>query len=85
MSNNKANYTPDADIEENLQDDSYATSQNKEQVPVQGDNKPVEDPVTASSADSDQQLGKYYILHVNTTYYISTIMTSPLCRETFMG
>ncbi|KAM0251928.1 hypothetical protein ACHAQJ_007943 [Trichoderma viride] len=57
MSNNNANfYTPDTDIEGSLQDNSYATSQNKEPVPVQGDSKPVEDPVKASSADSDQQL-----------------------------
>ncbi|KAK0755595.1 hypothetical protein N5P37_011837 [Trichoderma harzianum] len=56
MSNNKANYTPDSDIEGKLQDDSYVTSQKNEPFPVQGDNERVEDPVKALSADSDQQL-----------------------------
>ncbi|PTB40439.1 hypothetical protein M441DRAFT_170637 [Trichoderma asperellum CBS 433.97] len=56
MSNNKANYIPDSDIEGKLQDDSYVTSQKNESVPVQGDNERVEDPVKTSSADSDEQL-----------------------------
>lgn len=67
MPNNQADYTPDSDIEGKLQDDSYVTSQKNESVPVQGDNERVEDPVKASSADSDQQLGKYYILHSTIT------------------
>lgn len=53
-------YTPDINMEGTLQDDSYASAQMNEPVPVQGDNKQVEDPVDASSADSDQQLGKYH-------------------------
>lgn len=42
-----------------VQDDSYATSGPKEPVPVQGDDAPVEDPIDAKTADSDEQLGKY--------------------------
>lgn len=53
-------YTPDSNIEANLQDDSY-TSQMNQPVPVQSDNKEVEDPVNASLADSDQQLGNHHI------------------------
>lgn len=52
-------YTPDINMEGEIQDDSY-TSQMNEPIPVQGDNRRVEDPVNASSADSDQQLGKYH-------------------------
>ncbi|PON27612.1 hypothetical protein TGAM01_v203379 [Trichoderma gamsii] len=48
-------YTPDSNVESRLQDDSYATQTN-EPVPVQSDNKGVEDPINASRADSDQQL-----------------------------
>lgn len=51
MSNNKANYTPDSDIEGKLPNDSYVTSQKNEPFPVQGDNGRVEDPVKALSAD----------------------------------
>ncbi|EHK44806.1 uncharacterized protein TrAtP1_002954 [Trichoderma atroviride] len=52
-----AEYTPESNVESNLQDDSYA-SQMKEPVPVQSDNKDIEDPVDASFADSDQQLAQ---------------------------
>jgi hypothetical protein len=42
------------------QDDSYAETQSslRDQVPVQGDDEQVEDPIQDSYADSDQQLGK---------------------------
>lgn len=53
-------YTPDSNVDSRLQDDSYATQTN-EPVPVQSDNKGVEDPINASRADSDQQLGKHHI------------------------
>jgi hypothetical protein len=52
-------YNPESNPEGRLQDDSYATQMN-EPVPVQSDNNDVEDPVDASFADSDQQLGKYH-------------------------
>jgi hypothetical protein len=54
-------YKPESDVDNNLQDDSYASRMN-EPVPVQSDNKEVEDPVDASFADSDKQLGEYHIL-----------------------
>ncbi|KAK4064433.1 hypothetical protein Trihar35433_7950 [Trichoderma harzianum] len=38
-----------------VQDDSYVTG-GKESIPVQSDNAPLEDPIQASSADTDQQL-----------------------------
>lgn len=41
--------------------DSYAKETDpslKDQVPVQGDDEQVEDPIEPSYADSDQQLGK---------------------------
>ncbi|KAH8126978.1 hypothetical protein ACSS6W_006143 [Trichoderma asperelloides] len=49
-------YTPDINMESALQDDSYTSTQTNEPIPVQGDNKQVEDPMNASSADSDEQL-----------------------------
>lgn len=51
-----AEYNPESNVEGNLQDDSYASQMN-EPVPVQSDSKDVEDPVDASFADTDQQLG----------------------------
>ncbi|KAM0519391.1 hypothetical protein ACHAPE_003563 [Trichoderma viride] len=50
-----AEYNPESNVDTTLQDDSYASQMN-EPVPVQSDNKEVEDPVDASFADSDQQL-----------------------------
>ncbi|KAK1246429.1 hypothetical protein MKX08_000231 [Trichoderma sp. CBMAI-0020] len=50
-------YTPESNVGSNLEDDSYASQMN-EPVPVQSDNKEVEDPVDASFADSDQQLAQ---------------------------
>ncbi|KAM0479060.1 hypothetical protein ACHAPX_005040 [Trichoderma viride] len=50
-------YKPESDVDNNLQDDSYASRMN-EPVPVQSDNKEVEDPVDASFADSDKQLAQ---------------------------
>ncbi|KAM0451952.1 hypothetical protein ACHAPV_009767 [Trichoderma viride] len=52
-----AEYNPESNVESNLQDDSYASQMN-EPVPVQSDNKEIEDPVDASFADSDQQLAQ---------------------------
>lgn len=54
-----AEYNPESNVEGNIQDDSYASQMN-EPVPVQRDNKDVEDPVDASFADTDQQLGNSY-------------------------
>ncbi|KAL6876956.1 hypothetical protein J3F83DRAFT_727640 [Trichoderma novae-zelandiae] len=51
------NDTLGADVPEGqVQDDSYVTGSQNESVPVQRDNAPVEDPIQASSADSDRQL-----------------------------
>lgn len=50
------NYTPEANLEGNLQDDSYASQEN-EPVPVQGDKERVQDPMNEAFADSDEQLG----------------------------
>lgn len=41
-----------------VQDDSYITG-GKESIPVQSDGAPIEDPIQASSADTDEQLGTY--------------------------
>ncbi|KAL7957649.1 hypothetical protein V8C34DRAFT_171384 [Trichoderma compactum] len=40
-----------------VQDDSYVTG-GKESIPVQSDGAPIEDPVQASSADTDEQLAQ---------------------------
>ncbi|KAH0489347.1 hypothetical protein TgHK011_009780 [Trichoderma gracile] len=67
MSKFAANQIDDQDINDTLgadvpegqvQDDSYTTGTQNESVPVQGDNAPVEDPIQASSADSDEQLAQ---------------------------
>ncbi|PTB65871.1 hypothetical protein BBK36DRAFT_1141801 [Trichoderma citrinoviride] len=51
------NDTLGADVPEGqVQDDSYVTGTKNESVPVQSDDAPVEDPIKASSADSDRQL-----------------------------
>ncbi|TFB02635.1 hypothetical protein CCMA1212_005167 [Trichoderma ghanense] len=51
------NDTLGADVPEGqVQDNSYMTGSQTESVPVQGDDAPVEDPIQASSADSDKQL-----------------------------
>lgn len=53
------NDTLGADVPEGqVSDDSYVTGTKNEAVPVQSDDAPVEDPINASSADSDQQLGE---------------------------
>ena len=40
-----------------VQDKSYTTSTQSQPIPVQGDDKPVEDPIDERKADSDAQLG----------------------------
>lgn len=68
-------YTPESNAESRLQDDSYASQMN-EPVPVQSDSQQVEDPVDASFADSDQQLGNFtFLCH-------TAIVTSTMCRWT---
>ncbi|KAL6887563.1 hypothetical protein HDV57DRAFT_515079 [Trichoderma longibrachiatum] len=53
------NDTLGADVPEGqVSDDSYVTGTKNEAVPVQSDDAPVEDPINASSADSDQQLAR---------------------------
>ena len=55
----ESNDTLGADVPEaQVQDDSYVTGTQNESVPVQSDDAPVEDPIQASSADSDRQLGE---------------------------
>lgn len=41
-----------------FQDNEYQSRTGQNQVPVQSDNKPVEDPIDGNVADSDAQLGK---------------------------
>ncbi|KAL7944976.1 hypothetical protein V8C42DRAFT_324227, partial [Trichoderma barbatum] len=54
----ETNDTLGADVPEGqVQDDSYVTS-GKDPVPVQSDNASVEDPIQASSADTDKQLNQ---------------------------
>lgn len=38
-------------------DDSYVSRTGQYEIPVQSDNKPVEDPIDAATADSDETLG----------------------------
>ncbi|EGR48260.1 uncharacterized protein TRIREDRAFT_107855 [Trichoderma reesei QM6a] len=53
------NDTLGADVPEGqVQDDSYTTGTQNEAIPVQGDDAPVEDPIQASAADSDEQLAQ---------------------------
>jgi hypothetical protein len=40
-----------------VQDKSYTTSTQREPIPVQADDEPVEDPIDERKADSDSQLG----------------------------
>jgi hypothetical protein len=39
-------------------DNDYKSRTGQSEVPVQGDDKPVEDPINPETADSDEQLGK---------------------------
>lgn len=48
-------------VDDYEEDNSYAGETNsslKDQVPVQGDNEDIEDPIDSSYSNSDQQLGK---------------------------
>lgn len=40
-----------------VQDNEYQSRTGQNQIPVQTDDKPVEDPIDAETADSDAQLG----------------------------
>lgn len=77
-------YTPDINMESALQDDSYTSTQTNEPIPVQGDNKQVEDPMNASSADSDEQLGKYHVseMYNHGEYYE---LTQPSMQNRMIG
>lgn len=41
-----------------VQDNDYKSRTGQSEIPVQADDKPVEDPIDAETADSDAQLGK---------------------------
>ena len=48
------NEAPTGDV----QDPEYKSRTGQSHIPVTDDNVPVEDPINAETADSDQQLGK---------------------------
>ncbi|RFU74042.1 hypothetical protein TARUN_8208 [Trichoderma arundinaceum] len=58
----KFSYDKETDVtsvpEGQVHDDSYVTDQKYQSIPVQRDNARVEDPIEASSADTDEQLNK---------------------------
>ena len=41
-----------------VQDNDYKSRTGQSHIPVQSDDKPVEDPIDAATADSDETLGK---------------------------
>jgi hypothetical protein len=43
-----------------VMDNDYKSRPGQSEIPVQGDDKPVEDPIDAETADSDEQLGKIF-------------------------
>ncbi len=46
-----------------VMDNDYKSRTGQSHIPVQGDEKPVEDPIDPATADSDEQLGKFF-LHI---------------------
>ncbi|KAF2814438.1 uncharacterized protein BDZ99DRAFT_237570 [Mytilinidion resinicola] len=50
MSDNNAQYTPD------VADDTYKSRTGQNEIRVQSDDAPVNDPIDAGTADSDEQL-----------------------------
>ncbi|KAF2500624.1 hypothetical protein BU16DRAFT_557080 [Lophium mytilinum] len=50
MSDANAQYTPD------VADDTYKSRTGQNEIPVQSDNAPVNDPIDADTANSDEQL-----------------------------
>jgi hypothetical protein len=74
------NDTLGADVPEGqVQDDSYTTGTQNEAIPVQGDDAPVEDPIQASAADSDEQLGKS-VHYRNASFRFEPLLTSTSTR-----
>lgn len=41
-----------------VMDNDYTSRTGQSEIPVQGDDKPVEDPIDPATADSDEQLGE---------------------------
>lgn len=41
-----------------VMDNDYKSRTGQSEIPVQGDENPVEDPIDSTTADSDEQLGK---------------------------
>lgn len=41
-----------------VMDNDYKSRTGQNEIPVQGDEKPVRDPIDAETADSDEQLGE---------------------------
>ena len=44
-----------------VMDNDYKSRTGQSEIPVQGDDKPVEDPIDATTADSDEQLGMCHV------------------------
>lgn len=53
-----------------FQDNEYKSRTGQNQIPVQADDKPIEDPIDGDKADTDAQLGSYSIQScINTPEY----------------
>ena len=63
-------------------DDSYASRSGQSQIPVQKDNVPVEDPIDAATADSDETLSMSFAfgLYTRTNKRQSEMMLKPLTK-----
>ena len=46
-----------------VQDNDYKSRTGQNEIPVQADDKPVEDPIDEETADSDAQLGSFQPTH----------------------
>jgi hypothetical protein len=44
-----------------VRDNDYTSRSGQYQIPVQKDEAPVEDPIDAKTADTDEQLGRYFM------------------------
>jgi hypothetical protein len=61
-----------------VQDNDYKSRTGQNEIPVQADDKPVEDPIDPETADSDAQLGSLQSSH---TFKHSSIQTDNLDRS----
>ena len=70
--------TPAGDAKDN----SYVSRTGQNQIPVQKDEAPVEDPIDAATANTDKQLGQFYlplpsVLHPSHIFPVRYVTDSP--------